>query len=177
MCCRWTAPPPSPPHRALELQGQAVQQRGERCTLAQLSLDDYGGLPCQSQSSRGFCCDYHRSLVDRQPAVASCLVDDLCTCRCCSALGEVYGVPKVHYKGQQADFYVMVSEANPLSECKGACRCLVMSTRCCALPGGAVLWHGFAHYKPPWEHGGRALQVGGMPSPATSCPAVRRRGL
>jgi hypothetical protein len=26
-----------------------------------------------------------------------------------SAIGTVYGVPKVHFKGQQDDFYVMVS--------------------------------------------------------------------
>ncbi len=26
----------------------------------------------------------------------------------CSAIGEVYGVPKVHYKGQQGEFYVMI---------------------------------------------------------------------
>ena len=32
------------------------------------------------------------------------------TLYCCSAIGEVYGVPKVHFKGQQADFYVMVMD-------------------------------------------------------------------
>ena len=31
-----------------------------------------------------------------------------------SALGEVYGVPKVHFKGQQGDFYVMVRALRPL---------------------------------------------------------------
>lgn len=29
----------------------------------------------------------------------------------CSALGNIPGVPKVHYKGRQGDFYIMVSTA------------------------------------------------------------------
>lgn len=31
-----------------------------------------------------------------------------CTYR---ALGDVYGLPKMHYKGKQGDFYIMVSTA------------------------------------------------------------------
>ena len=48
-----------------------------------------------------------------QAPVPTCLlaltVRLLCAlCPLRSAIGEVYGVPKVHYKGQQDDFYVMV---------------------------------------------------------------------
>ncbi len=28
----------------------------------------------------------------------------------CSGIGEVYGVPKVHYKGQQGEFYVVIMD-------------------------------------------------------------------
>jgi len=27
---------------------------------------------------------------------------------CCSTLGGIHGVPRVHYKGRQGDYYVMV---------------------------------------------------------------------
>ncbi len=30
----------------------------------------------------------------------------------CSALGNIPGVPKVHYKGRQGDFYIMVSRGS-----------------------------------------------------------------
>ena len=32
----------------------------------------------------------------------------------CSSLGDVYGVPKLLYKGQHGDFFVMVRAACPL---------------------------------------------------------------
>jgi len=39
---------------------------------------------------------------------AESLLDHLPCCTCCSALGNIPGVPKVHYKGRQGDFYIMV---------------------------------------------------------------------
>lgn len=32
----------------------------------------------------------------------------MCLCR---SLGGVHGIPKVHYKGRQGDYYIMVSSA------------------------------------------------------------------
>jgi hypothetical protein len=57
----------------------------------------------------------------------------------CRALGNIPGVPKVHYKGRQGDFYIMVGGCG---ECLGA---LVgvqgRAPACCCLhwDGGAVL--------------------------------------
>ena len=35
----------------------------------------------------------------------------------CRNLGEVYGLPKMHYKGKQGDFYIMVRQINTRSLC------------------------------------------------------------
>lgn len=42
-----------------------------------------------------------------------CLLSNLHTVLQCRNLGEVYGLPKMHYKGKQGDFYIMVCSARP----------------------------------------------------------------
>jgi hypothetical protein len=32
-------------------------------------------------------------------------------CQICSSLGGIHGIPRVHYKGRQGDYYVMVCKA------------------------------------------------------------------
>ncbi len=46
----------------------------------------------------------------------------------CSSLGGVHGIPKVHYKGRQADYYIMVRASYAQAPiimlvCRFACQC------------------------------------------------------
>lgn len=88
-----------------------------------VSAKSGGGGPCPD--ARGARCPHSqaqppcRLLLRRKRSVAQCApqlsppcflptLSAPAVCSYCRQLGEVYGIPKVHYKGQQDDFYIMV---------------------------------------------------------------------
>jgi len=49
------------------------------------------------------------SIFSFQLIYYNCMLLKLCFLFVCSVLGGSHGVPRVHYKGRQGDWYVMVS--------------------------------------------------------------------
>lgn len=57
-----------------------------------------------------------------------CLLFNLHTVLQYRNLGEVYGLPKMHYKGKQGDFYIMVCKAMPALLLKRTLSVLLLQT-------------------------------------------------
>ena len=69
-------------------------------------------------------------------AAPRCLPSPTGPWHCCRALGNILGIPKVHYKGRQGDYYIMVRRL--LRPCEGrgkrpACVVEGQAGRCCTL--------------------------------------------